>query len=98
MKELCIPIPGIRAQEVADIRVTIAGQTVQYNFRVESFPWEVGSEFGTLSDPIERSLARIYRLKSSIDAYDRDWELIQIFNPEDQGNFVHVLYRQKLKP
>ena len=95
MKELCIPIPYLKEQEVAEVEVTLSGKKLRYSFRVESFPWEVGEEFARLKDPLERSLARIYRLKSAIEDYDREWELMQIFNPEEDAVHIHVLYRKR---
>jgi hypothetical protein len=97
MKEICIPIPYLKDQEIAEVVVSVAGQKIKYDFRVESFLWEADNEFSSLSDPLERSLARIYRLKSAIEGYDRDWELIQIFNPDEHSDHIHVLYRKKLK-
>jgi hypothetical protein len=95
MNEICIPIPSLKEQEIADVEVIIAGQKLKYSFRVESLPWELGNEFASLKDPLERSLARIYKLKTAIENYDREWELIQIFNPEGNADHVHVLYRKK---
>jgi hypothetical protein len=97
MKEICIPIPYLKEQEVAEVKVAVAGQKISYQFRIESFPWEVDEEFSSLSDPLERSLARIYKLKSAIEGYNKDWELIQIFNPDEHADHIHVLYRKKLK-
>jgi hypothetical protein len=98
MKEICIPIPYLREQEIADVEVTLAGRKIKYSFRVESFPWETGDEFSSLTDPLERSLARIYKLKGAIEGYDKEWELIQIFNPDEHADHIHVLYRKKVKP
>jgi hypothetical protein len=97
MKEICIPIPQLKGEEIADVDVTLAGKKIHYQFRLESFPWEVGEEFAGLEDPLERSLARIYRLKRAIEGYDPAWELIQIFNPDEQADHIHVLYRKKPK-
>ena len=88
-------MPYLRDNEVARVEVWIAGRKIKYDFRVESFPWEVDDEFSGLSDPLERSLARIYRLKGAIEGYDKDWELIQIFNPDEHSDHIHVLYRKK---
>lgn len=96
MREICIPIPYLQGGEIAEVEVTVAGQKLQYQFRVESFPWEVAGEFVNLSDPLEQSLARIHRLKESIDGYDKNWELIQIFNPDENADHIHVLYRKKI--
>lgn len=97
MKELCIPIPAIKNNEIAEVAVTLGGQKVVYNFRLESFAWEVDKEFSSLTDPLEKSLARIYRLKGAIESYDPEWELIQIFNPDSSSDYIQVLYRKKLK-
>ena len=97
MKEICIPIPYLKEQEIAEVVVSVAGKKIRYDFRVESFLWEADNEFSALSDPLERSLARIYRLKSAIEGYDKKWELIQIFNPDEHADHIHVLYRKKLK-
>jgi hypothetical protein len=97
MKEICIPIPNLKDDEVAEVEVVVAGNKLRYDFRVESFPWEVENEFSSLIDPLEKSLARIYKLKSAIEYYDKEWELIQIFNPDEHADHIHVLYRKKLK-
>jgi hypothetical protein len=97
MKELCIPIPYLKEDEKAEVEVTLKGRKLKYDFRVESFPWETDDELSILKDPIERSLARIYRLKRAIESYDKSWELIQIFNPAENADHVQVLYRKKLK-
>jgi hypothetical protein len=96
MKEICIPIPYLKDNEVAEVEVVVAGKKIRYDFRVESFPWEVENEFSSLSDPLERSLARIYKLKGAIEGYDKEWELIQIFNPDEHADHIHILYRKKL--
>jgi hypothetical protein len=97
MKELCIPIPYLMENEIAEVEVNLKGRKLKYDFRVESFPWEAEDEFSSLTDPIERSLARIYRLKRAIESYNKNWELIQIFNPGENADHVHVLYRKKTK-
>jgi hypothetical protein len=97
MKELCIPVPYLKENEKAEVEVTLKGRRLKYDFRVESFPWEAEDEFASISDPVGRSLARIYRLKRAIESYDKSWELIQIFNPNENADHVHVLYRKKIK-
>jgi hypothetical protein len=97
MKEICIPVPYLKDRDIAEVEVKLAGKKLKYSFRIESFPWEVENEFSSLTDPLERSLARIYKLKTSIENYDKDWELIQIFNPDENADHIHVLYRKKLK-
>jgi hypothetical protein len=97
MKEICIPIPYLKDDEIAEVEVVVAGKKIKYDFRVESFPWETQDEFSGLKDPLERSLARIYKLKNAIEGYSKDWELIQIFNPDEHADHIHVLYRKKVK-
>jgi hypothetical protein len=96
MKEICIPIPLLKDNEIVNVEVSLGGQKISYNFRVESFPWEVSEEYSNITDPLERSLARIYRLKSAIENYDKEWELLQIFNPDGHADHIHVLYRKKI--
>ena len=97
MKELCIPIPYLGENEIAEVEVKLEGRKIKYDFRVESFPWEAEDEFSSLTGTVEQSLARIYRLKRAIESYDKSWELIQIFNPTENADHVHVLYRKKTK-
>lgn len=94
MNELCIPLPEFLEQQIAEIEVKINGRKRQYNFRVESFQWEVADE--SLDEESEQYFrSRIENLRNMIESYDQDWELIQIFNPEPGGKFIQVLFRQK---
>ncbi len=95
MNELCVPIPGITENDVAEITVTIKGKKVKYDFKIESFPWEVDDGLATADDSLTKSITRIYRLKRAIESYDKAWELIQIFNPSEKADHIHVLYRKK---
>jgi len=95
MKDLCVPIPNFSEDEIADIELRIGEEKISYSFRVESFPWEVEDELSVANDDVSASLARIYRLKRSIEGYDKDWELIQIFTPNDQAKYIQVLYRKR---
>lgn len=95
MKDLCVPIPNFGEDEIADIELRVGDQNISYSFRVESFPWEVDDELSVSDDDVSASLARIYRLKRSIEGYDKDWELIQIFTPNDNARHIQVLYRKR---
>ena len=95
MKDLCVPIPNFGENEIADIELRVGDQKISYSFRVESFPWEVEDELSVSDDDVSASLARIYRLKRSIEGYDQDWELIQIFTPNDNAKHIQVLYRKR---
>lgn len=95
MKEICIPITHFGEDDIAEVQVTVGGKKYNYNFRVESFPWEVKDE--DLDDEMTKSLARIALLKKSINSYDDGWELIQIFTPSENATHIQVLYRKKDK-
>lgn len=98
MKDLCIPIPSLKDNQIAELEVTVGQEKLKYEFRVESFVWETEDDLVNLtSDHLSRSLARITRLKNSIETYDRNWELIQIFTPAENSRFIQVLYRKRNK-
>jgi len=95
MNELCVPVSGITENDVAEVTVSIKGKKIKYEFRIESFPWETEETLTETKDPLAISLGKIYRLKLAIESYDKNWELIQIFNPTEGSDHVHVLYRKK---
>lgn len=95
MKDLCVPIPNFGEAEIADIELRVGEKKISYSFRVESFPWDVEDELSIADDDVSASLARIYRLKRAIEGYDKDWELIQIFTPNDNAHYIQVLYRKR---
>jgi hypothetical protein len=97
MKDLCVPIPNFGEQEIADIELRVGDEKILYSFRVESFPWDVEDELSIEDDEITNSLARIHRLKKAIESYDPGWELIQIFTPNENAQYIQVLYRQRKK-
>lgn len=97
MKDLCVPIPNFGEEEIADIDLCVGEQKISYSFRVESFAWQVEDELSVADDDVSASLARIYRLKRAIEGYDKDWELIQIFTPNDNAKHIQVLYRKRNK-
>jgi hypothetical protein len=95
MKEITIPIPSNLSEEIADIEVKIGRNKIQYSFRVESFPWETEDELSNGGDEISKSLARITRLRNAIKNYDRNWKLIQIYQPPENAKNIQVLYRKR---
>jgi hypothetical protein len=95
MKDINIPIPDITENETAEVEVNIKGRKLRYNFRVVSFPWEKEDKLTETKDHLSLSLARIYRLKKSIESYDNDWELIQIYKPSKNADHIHIWYREK---
>ena len=97
LKDLCIPVPGFGENEIAELHLKVGDKKISYDFRVESFPWDLDDELNGDSDNISRSLARISRLKASIENYDKSWELIQIFTPASASKYIQVLYRKKTR-
>jgi len=95
LRELCIPVPGFGENEIAELHLKLGDKKISYDFRVESFPWDINDELNSESDNITRSLARISRLRKAIQDYDKSWELIQIFTPADHSKYIQVLYRKK---
>lgn len=95
MNELCVPVSGITENDVAEVTVSIKGKKIKYEFRIESFPWETEETLTDTKDPLAISLGKIYKLKLAIESYDKNWELIQIFNPTGGSDHVQVLYRKK---
>jgi hypothetical protein len=94
MRELCIPLPDFLDQQIANVEVTINGEKRRYNFRVESFLWDVNDESTT--DENLRLEKRINRLKQNIESYDVNWRLVQIFKPAKNSKHIQVLFRQKM--
>lgn len=87
MRDLSIPLPDFLDKQIAEIEVKINGKKRQYNFRVESFIWEGENETLTVTE-------KISRLREGINNYNKSWQLIQIFKPEEGSKFVQVLFRQ----
>jgi len=96
MRELSVPIPHFHENQVAEVDLKVNGNKITYNFRVESFPWDVEDELSDMkSDAVSQSLARITRLRNSINNYDKQWELIQIYTPDENAKHIQVLYRKR---
>jgi hypothetical protein len=93
MKELCVPLPFLTDEQVADVEVSVGERKNKFSFRLESFPWAVDdSEEG---NEILASSARIESLRKSIESYDKKWEIVQIFTPEAGSKHIQVLFRQR---
>ncbi len=94
MHDICIPIPHFRENEIAEVEVKIGEKKSGFNFRVESFDWEVtDSKHSSLtSAPLEE---KINHLRNNIEGYSKDWELVQIFTPSQGSKYIQVLFRQR---
>jgi hypothetical protein len=96
MKDLCIPLPGISEEHQADVLVFIGDKKIEYHYRVESFPW-ISTELVKSKKVSEKDLVlqRIKKLKTMLSEYNKEWEIVQIYEPKFNSNFIQVLYRKK---
>lgn len=85
MNEICIHVPTLRDEQTVEVEVTVNGVRRLMNYRVESFDWTLGGQ---------DIRGRIDRLRSLIDSYDPEWELVQIGIPD--GDLVPVMFRQRM--
>ncbi len=86
MNEICIHVPSMREDQTVEVEVTVNGKTRLMNYRVKAFDWTKGG-----TDPDRR----IERLRSMINSYDPQWELVQIGAPD--GHMVPVMFRQRVQ-
>lgn len=84
MPQICIQIPPLDAVRTVELEVRVDGETRHVQYRVEAFAWG-GSDLSVT--------ARVRRLRSLIEAYPEDWELVGIGAPDD--HVVPVMFRQR---
>jgi len=94
MREISLPLPVFQENEQIEINVNIGKSRKIQNYKIESFRWECEDELSNKTDKTSMELARISRLKKSIENYDKSWELVQIFAPLENSEFIRVLYRK----
>lgn len=94
MHDICVPIPHFRENEIAEVEVKIGDKKSSFNFRVESFAWDITDPgFSELTPvPLEQKIAQ---LRHNIESYNKSWELVQIFTPPQGAKYIHVLFRQR---
>jgi hypothetical protein len=86
MTDLCIPLRDFGDQEVAEIQIKVGNKLTKINFRVESFKWDDNS--------ISHE-KRIENLKYAIESYNKNWELVQIYNPRSGSKYIQAMFRQR---
>jgi hypothetical protein len=84
MKEVVILIPDFESEQNIEIDVRINGRTKNLQYRVELLDWE-GNNL-----PSER---KVQVLKHKIDAYDKDWELVEIGPPGEKN--ISLMFRKR---
>ena len=95
MTDICVPLPRMPEASHAEVEVKVAGKTRNYHFRVESFDWRPDEESADRRVIDRLRNDRIHSLRSSIEGYDRNWELVQIYNPGPRDRHIQVLFRQR---
>ena len=84
MKEICVNIPEIEADQTVEVEVRVKGKKQQLLYRVEAFD---------LSKTENPSESRVDQLRILIKAYDPKWELVQIGIPDEE--VIPVMFRQR---
>lgn len=96
MNDICIPLPRIEEQQIAEVEIRVNGKARSVHFRVEAFPWAVEETSRLHQAASSAAERRLRRLKSVIESYDRGWEMIQIYKPPPGAKFIKVLFRQRV--
>ena len=84
MSQICINVPGMKANQTINVEVTVDGKKQVLNYRVETFPWS--SELD--------SIERIDVLRSFIKDYSSEWNLVQIGPPDNE--LIPVMFKQRV--
>ncbi len=84
MREIVILIPDTEPEQNVEIDVRINGRKKTLQYRVELMSWE-GTEPSTDE--------KFTRLKHKIEAYDKDWELVEIGAPKSEN--IPLMFRKR---
>jgi hypothetical protein len=89
MRQICIPFSDIADNKQAEVEIRIPDTGEIWRYRLESIQGEIkdGNEIGINDD--------IAALQKYINAYNTDWELIQIFDKNHRTGNIHLLYRER---
>ena len=84
MPSITIQLPAIEADQQVEVEVKLNGKKKTYHYRVEIFAWE------QCPNPNEE---RALCLKSLIEGYDQDWQMIQIGAPTEKT--IPIMFKQR---
>ncbi len=84
MREVVLQIPTLDAEQNIDIEVRINGRTRALHYRVEIVNWD--------DYPTEKR-DRIEVIRRVVRDHGRDWQLVQIGMPSDEG--IPIMFRHK---
>ena len=83
MDTICISLPPIEAENAVEVSVTVNGRTTMFRYRVELFKWR---DWWFPPEPRAESVKRM------IKAYDANWQLWQIGNPDESG--IPIMFKR----
>ena len=81
MDTICIPVP-MPEDKAVEMEVRVDGETRLMQYRVETLRWSAGAGADDRFDELRRF----------IEAYDEDWQLVQVGSPGPQS--VPVTFRR----
>jgi hypothetical protein len=96
MRDICLPLREVENDQPVEVIVNVAGESRKYNFKVETFDWSI-TDAELADHPYDPYTLRIQKLREAIEKYDKNWEVIQIFDPGKHSNFVQALFRLREK-
>jgi hypothetical protein len=89
MKEISLSCVGIPQDKTTVIEVKTSGSHQICRYRIEPFM------INDLNLNENNREHRVEKLRNLIQNYDKQWELIQIYNSNESSEFIHILYREK---
>lgn len=89
--DVILPVPVFKDNEITEITLRCGQFKEKYQYRIESFGWDDLKE-----EDSDEVFSKLDTLELAISGYDRSWELIQIYSPDEKTKSVRVLYRKKV--
>ncbi|MEM8484113.1 MAG: hypothetical protein AAF564_01130 [Bacteroidota bacterium] len=83
MKEICVNLPELEVDETVEVEIRVKGKNQELRYRVEAFD--------LTESKVDAS--RVDQLRILIQAYDPNWELVQIGIPDEQ--VIPVMFKQR---
>lgn len=84
MKEICVSLPELEVDETVEVEIRVKGKNQALRYRVETFD---------LTDSNVQA-SRVDQLRILIQAYDPNWELVQIGIPDEA--VIPVMFKQRV--
>ncbi len=87
MNMIAIQLPPVQTDNYVDVDLTVNGKKRKFKYRVEIFKWD------EWCSPSESKAEGIRRM---INAYDSNWQLVEIGSPTDTT--VPLMFRLRQEP